>query len=156
MKRLLLLLFVSAAAVWPSVTAAQCPVEPGWWTYRSGDGRVTLKFHVRPAGTSVDSLQFVLHSVCNSTGTKTFASPGKPISCAPWGFTWTQACNTELWIDGFDLEVSFSDSQRAGAILDIVTWFEGCAVCRALTTTNIVGTSPSTWGGIKTLYDSPY
>lgn len=154
MKRFVLFVVAALALIGRSPAAvAQCPVNAGWWVFQSPDKRIKLKFHVKPSGTSVDSLEIGLHAVCNSTGTKSFTSSGQAISCAPWRFTWSQACNAELWIDGFNLEVMFLDQHQAAATLDIVTWYEGCAVCRALTTSIIVGTAPSTWGDIKTLYD---
>ena len=144
----------SAAVLLPTASTAQCPVEPGWWVYQSPDDRIKIKFHVKPAGTAVDSLEFTLHSVCAVSGTRSYTSPGRPIICSPWGSSWSVSCDIPSWTDGMILWVTFTDAQHAAIVLDIVTWFNGCVVCRALETSGCVGTAASTWGGIKALYDS--
>jgi len=152
-KRIVVLM-VLAALAWPIVSSAQCPVNSGWWVYENPSKSIKLKFHVKPEGTKVDSLEFALHSVCDISGTRKFTSSGRTITCAPWGFTWSLTCNSTTWTDGFNLSVAFTDTQQATAVLDIVTWFNGCAVCRAVETPGVVGTAVSTWGRIKALYDS--
>lgn len=152
--RLIAALTALAALVLPTASTAQCPVDSGWWVYQNPDESIRLKFHVKPGGTQVDSLEFTLHSVCYISGTRKSVSSGKNITCAPWGFTWSLNCNAATWTDGFNLTVTFTDTQNSTAVLDIVNWFNGCTVCRALENSSIVGTDVSTWGRIKALYDS--
>jgi hypothetical protein len=152
--RLVVALMALATLGISTASTAQCPVNQGWWTYKSPDNRVRIKFHVKPEGTQVDSLEFTLHSVCAVSSTRRFTSSGRTITCAPWGFSWSLSCDPPSWTDGFYLSVTFTEAEHASAVLDIVMWFEGCAVCRALETSGVVGTRASTWGGIKALYDS--
>lgn len=154
MTRVIIALIAFVALWQPTASTAQCPVNSGWWVYENPSHTIKLKFHVKPEGTQVDSLEFSLHSVCSVSGTRSFTSAGRPITCEPWGFTWPMACNVSSWTDGFNLAVTFVDEQHSAVTLDIVTWFDGCAVCRALETSGVVGTAISTWGGIKALYDS--
>lgn len=147
-------LIVLAVLAIPIASAAQCPVEPGWWTYQNPGGSVKLKFHVNPEGTKVDSLEFSLHSVCDVSGVRDYTCAGRTITCEPWGFTWSVSCEPATWTDGFDLAVTFTDAQQASAILDIITWYNGCETCRALETPDVVGAATPTWGGIKALYES--
>jgi hypothetical protein len=155
MTRLVIAVTVLAALLLPAASSAQCPVEPGWWVYKAPDNSVKLKFHVKPEGAAVDSLEFTLHSVCAVSGTRRYTSAGKPITCNPWGFAWSVSCDVPSWTDGMNLWVTFTDAQHSDVVLDVVMWFEGCVVCRALETAGCVGTAVSTWGGIKSLYDSP-
>ena len=153
--RLVIVLAILAVLLPPIAAAAQCPVETGWWVYQTPDNRVKLKFHVKPDGSAVDSLVFTLHSVCAVSGTRSYTSPGRPITCDPWGFAWSYPCDVPSWTDGFNLWVTFTDEQHSSVVLDVVMWFEGCVVCRAVEATGCVGTAVSTWGGIKALYDFP-
>jgi len=154
MMKLIVALLALAVLGQSTASIAQCPVAPGWWVYESPDQSEKIKFHVKESGTAVDSLEFTLHNVCSVSGTRRSTSPGKAITCSPWGFTWTSACNPSTWTDGFILAVTFSDTEHSAAELDIVTWWDGCAICRAVETSNIVGTDASTWGLIKSLFDS--
>lgn len=153
MVRSIFVLTVLSFLVLPTMSNAQCPVESGWWVYQNPENSIKLKFHVKPGGTQVDSLEFTLHSVCYISGTRRSVSTGKNITCAPWGFTWSLNCNPATHTDGFDLTVTFTDTQNSTAVLDIVNWFISCAVCRALENSNVVGTDVSTWGRIKALYE---
>jgi hypothetical protein len=56
--------------------------------------------------------------------------------------------------DGFDLTVTFLDTQTSTAVLDVEKWVTGCVSCRALDNSNVVGTDASTWGLIKALFDA--
>jgi hypothetical protein len=153
-KRSIVALIAFAVLGLPIASTAQCPVEPGWWVYENPSGSIKLKFHVKPEGTKVDSLEFTLHAVCSVSGTRKYTCSGKTITCAPWAFTWSLACDAPSWTDGFDLTVTFTDEQNSTGVLDIVNWFNGCTVCHALEGSSVVGTAVSTWGGIKAQYDS--
>ncbi len=154
MIRFIVALMVFAVLGQPTASTAQCPVESGWWVYQNPSGSIILKFHVKPEGTKVDSLEFTLHSICYVSGTRKYTSSGKTITCAPWGFTWFLACDGSTQTDGFGLAVTFTDTQNSTAVLDMVNWFNGCVVCRAFESLSVVGTAVSTWGRIKAFYDS--
>ena len=154
MMKLIVALLTLAVLGQSTASMAQCPVTPGWWVYENLDNSEKIKFHVKESGTSVDSLEFTLHNICSVSGTRRFTCPGKTISCSPWRFTWAAGCNPSTWTDGFNLEVIFTDAENSMAVLDIVTWYNGCAVCRAVETAAAVGAEASTWGIIKSLYRS--
>lgn len=152
--KLIVALLTLAVLGQSDASMAQCPVTPGWWVYKNLDNTEKIKFHVKESGTKVDSLEFTLRNICSVSGTRRFTCPGKAITCSPWKFTWAQACDPSTWTDGFNLEVIFTDAENSMAVLDIVTWYNGCAVCRAVETAAAVGAEASTWGIIKSLYRS--
>lgn len=154
MIRLIVALMALTFLGHPTASTAQCPVNSGWWVYQNPSKSITLKYHVKPEGTHVDSLEITLHSVCSVSGTRKYTCSGKTITCEPWGFTWSLTCDGATWTDGFNLAVTFTETYQSTAVLDIVTWFNGCSVCRALETPSVVGTAVSPWGRIKALHDS--
>jgi len=153
-RRLIVSLIALVALGLSTASTAQCPVGSGWWVYQTPDGLTNLKFHVKPGGTAVDSLEFTLNAICGTTGTTKSSTSGKAITCEPWGFTWSSSCNTmPPYKDGFDLTVTFTDTQTSTTVLDVKKWINSCASCRALDNSSVVGTEMSTWSLIKALYD---